>query len=244
MKVIGVIPARYKSSRFPGKPLADICGKPMIWWVYQQVRKVSEFDTVVVATDDQRIKVACDNMKIDAIMTSDMHPTGTDRVAEVAGKIDGDLYVNIQGDEPLIEPESIIAVIEYFKAHQEVDVINTMIEVTDIADLERSSVVKVAYNSSNDVIYLSRSIVPHKKCQGDVTYFRHMGLYGMTKSALMFFAETPRGQIEKVEDIEMFRFIENKKNIKILPIQGQAIAVDYPEDIEKVKAEITREGTL
>lgn len=240
MKIICVIPARYASSRFPGKPLASICGKPMIWWTYQQAKKVPEFETVVVATDDQRIKAACDDLGMDVIMTSDAHPTGTDRVAEIAGMIDGDLYVNIQGDEPLIDPASIQVLIEYFKAHPDAEVINTMTKVNDIEELERSSVVKVVYNSNNDLIYLSRSIVPQKKCQEDVVYFRHMGLYGMTKAALMFFAKTPRGQVEKVEDIEMLRFIENGKKVKILPIQGRAIAVDCPEDIGKVEAAIAR----
>ena len=104
MKIIGVIPARYRSSRFPGKPLADICGKPMIWWVYQQALKVPELDLVVVATDDQRIQSVCDSLGMAVFMTSDKHPTGSDRVAEVAEKTNGDLYINIQGDEPVIPP--------------------------------------------------------------------------------------------------------------------------------------------
>ena len=109
MKIIGVIPARYKSSRFPGKPLADICGKPMIWWVYQQCKKVEDFDAVYVATDDQQILNTCKELGIEVVMTSDTHKTGTDRIGEVAQKIHADLIVNIQGDEPLLEPETIKA---------------------------------------------------------------------------------------------------------------------------------------
>lgn len=240
MNIIAVIPARYKSTRFPGKPLANICGKPMIWWVYQQVKKVQDFDTIVIATDDSHIKRTCDDLGIKAILTSDKHQTGTDRVAEVAEIIKGDIYINIQGDEPLIEPESIKTVIDFFRSNPEEKVVNTMTRIIDKKDLERDSVVKVAYNINNDVIYLSRSIVPHKKEERDAEYFRHMGLYGMTKEALAFFAKTPRGKIEIIEDIEMFRFIENRINIKILPIQGQAISVDYPEDIKKVEAVILR----
>ena len=111
MKIIGVIPARYESSRFPGKPLADICGKPMVWWVYRQCMKVQEMDEVYVATDDVRIKQACEENDVRVIMTSKEHKTGTDRVGEVAGKIAADLYVNIQGDEPLLEPDTIRAAI-------------------------------------------------------------------------------------------------------------------------------------
>ena len=114
MKIIGVIPARYKSSRFPGKPLVDICGKPMIWWVYQQAKKVPEFDEVYVATDDDRIEAACKEHDMKVIMTSDKHETGSDRVAEVATKVEGDLFVNIQGDEPVINPEMIQEVISIF----------------------------------------------------------------------------------------------------------------------------------
>jgi 3-deoxy-manno-octulosonate cytidylyltransferase (CMP-KDO synthetase) len=114
MKIIGVIPARYKSSRFPGKPLADICGKPMIWWVYQQCLKVEDFESVYVATDDERIFSVCSELGMKVLMTSDKHKTGTDRIGEVARKINADLIVNIQGDEPMLEPETIRAAIQPF----------------------------------------------------------------------------------------------------------------------------------
>jgi 3-deoxy-manno-octulosonate cytidylyltransferase (CMP-KDO synthetase) len=126
MKIIGVIPARYQSSRFPGKPLVNICGKPMIWWVYQQCIKVKSLDKVVVATDDERIFQTCRDYLMDVIMTSSDNRTGTDRVAEVARNMDADFYVNIQGDEPLIEPEIIDKVISFKMEHENLDVINTM----------------------------------------------------------------------------------------------------------------------
>lgn len=238
MKIIGVIPARYRSSRFPGKPLADICGKPMIWWVYQQARKVLSFADVVVATDDDRIKTVCENLKMEVVMTSSKHPTGTDRMAEVAQKIEGDLYVNIQGDEPLIEPKAIESVIDYFRHHDGVDVINTMTKIDDEEVLNQSSTVKVAFNERNEVIYLSRSVVPFKKGNVDVGYYRHMGLYAIKREALFFFARTPRGRIEQAEDIEMFRFLENGIRVGIIPVMTNAIAVDRPCDIIKVEAAI------
>ena len=118
MKIVGIIPARYKSSRFPGKPLADICGKPMIWWVYQQAKKVPEFTAVYVATENSQIEEVCKKLGMNVILTADTHPTGTDRIGEVAQKIKADLYVNIQGDEPMIEPEVIRqAVLPFFDHH-------------------------------------------------------------------------------------------------------------------------------
>ena len=114
MKIIGVIPARYRSSRFPGKPLADICGRPMIWWVYQEAKKCKKLDDVFIATDDERIQAACESYGIPVVMTSPDHPTGSDRVAEVAAKVEGDLFINIQGDEPLMEPEMVRQVIRLF----------------------------------------------------------------------------------------------------------------------------------
>ena len=137
MKIIGVIPARYKSSRFPGKPLVDICGKPMIWWVYQQAKKVPEFDEVYVATDDERIEAACDEHHMKVIMTSDKHETGSDRVAEVATKVDGDLFVNIQGDEPVINPEMIQEVISIFLEDETVTFGSLKKEITDPEEIKR-----------------------------------------------------------------------------------------------------------
>ena len=129
MKIIGVIPARYESSRFPGKPLAGIHGKPMVWWVYKQAVKVREFNEVYVATDDKRIEDKCIELDVNVIYTSNSHPTGTDRVGEVARKIKADLYVNIQGDEPLIEPETIRKAIEPFNSKEKISVTNLMTKI-------------------------------------------------------------------------------------------------------------------
>ena len=146
MKVVGVIPARYQSSRFPGKPLADLCGKPMIWWVYQQCRKVEEFDKVYVATDDWRIMDACTSLKMDVLLTSGKHPTGTDRVGEVAGKTAADLYVNIQGDEPLLEPGTIRAAITPFSLDAGLQVTNLMTRIKNPVDVVNPTVPKVVTN--------------------------------------------------------------------------------------------------
>ena len=142
MKIIGVIPARYESSRFPGKPLADICGKPMIWWVYQQAKKVEALDRIIVATENRRIVDACMSLGMDVMLTSDRHPTGTDRVGEVARKIAADLYVNIQGDEPLLEPGTIKAAIEPFYENADLQVCNLMTRIKDSVDAVNCTVPK------------------------------------------------------------------------------------------------------
>lgn len=235
MKIIGVIPARYKSTRFEGKPLAMIAGKPMIWWVYQQVSKVRQLDEVYIATEDDRILQVCKQYDMNCIMTSDEHKTGTDRIGEVAQKIVADFYVNIQGDEPMIEPETIETVITSFLAHQEYDVFNTMTKITDPEEINSNSAVKVVANKDNEVIYFSRSPIPYPKNGQTIPYYRHLGLYGFKRPALMFFAQTERGPVERIEDVEMLRYIENNIKIYISEVKSQTIAVDHPEDILKVE---------
>ena len=157
MKIIGVIPSRYESSRFPGKPLTDICGNPMIYWVYQQVMKVYAFDEVYVATDDERIEAACKQYDMNVIMTANTHQTGTDRLGEVARKIEADFYVNIQGDEPMIEPETIKKVVDYKMAHPETEVINTITPIKEEREITSNTCVKVVTTANDDGIQHRKS---------------------------------------------------------------------------------------
>lgn len=236
MKIVGVIPARYQSSRFPGKPLALIQDKPMIWWVYQQASKVTAFDELMVATDSDKIYEECEKLGIKVAMTSDKHPTGTDRLGEIAEKSDADFFVNIQGDEPLIEPRVIESIIDYKKAHPEVEVINTMAALKPDQDVNELSIVKAAAAKNDDLLYLSRSPIPRSKKGGKVDYKRHLGLYGLSREALLFYSHTERGYLEGIEDVEMLRFMENGYRIKILEVVSDSIGVDNPEDIAKVEA--------
>ena len=236
MKIIGVIPARYQSSRFPGKPLAEILGKPMIWWVYQQASKVQSIEGLFVATDSDKIYDACKNYDIPVIMTKDTHPTGTDRLGEIAEKTDADFYINIQGDEPMIEPEVIQSIVDYKIAHPEVEVINTMTDLGDAKTATELSVVKVASADNDDLLYLSRSPIPCSKKGEEVHYKRHLGLYGLSREALIFYSHAERGHLESIEDVEMLRFLENGYRIKILSVKSDSIGVDNPEDIDKVEA--------
>lgn len=234
MKIIGVIPARYKSSRFPGKPLADICGKPMIWWVYNQAKKVKDFDAVYVATDDELIEKACKENDINVIMTSEEHKTGTDRIGEVARKIPADLYVNIQGDEPLIEPETIVQAIKPFYDNPDLQITNLMTKINDPVDVINFTVPKVITNAENIGIYLTRSTAPYPKGRLDYSYYKQVCVYGFKPEALDFYCKSPRGKIESIEDIEILRFIENGYKVQYIEVESETIAVDTQNDLEKV----------
>jgi 3-deoxy-manno-octulosonate cytidylyltransferase (CMP-KDO synthetase) len=240
MKIVGVIPARYKSSRFEGKPLAIIQGKPMIWWVYQQAIKVKEFQTVYVATEDERIKIACEDLGINVIMTSDQHKTGTDRVGEVAKKIKADLYVNIQGDEPMIESRIIIEAIKPFFNNKELQVSNLMTIIRDHVDILNFTIPKVITNKEGIGIYVTRSAAPYPKGSIDFSFYKQVGVYGFTAQALDFYCSNPRGKLESIEDIEILRFIENGYKVQFIEVNSDTVAVDTPNDLEKVRKKLKK----
>ena len=240
MKIIGVIPARYQSSRFPGKPLADICGKPMIWWVYQQCMKVEDFDEVYVATDDDKIFSACTELGVKVIMTSDTHRTGTDRIGEVARKIPADLIVNIQGDEPLLEPATIKAAIEPFYHNPDLQISNLMAKITDPIDAVNCTVPKVITNRDGIGVYLTRATAPYPKGSLDYAYYKQVCVYGFKPEALQFYCDYGmtygKAKVEAVEDIEILRFIENGYKVQYIEVDSETVAVDTPNDLAKVRA--------
>lgn len=244
MKIIGVIPARYKSSRFPGKPLADICGKPMIWWVYKQCMKVSEFDSVYVATDDEKIFSTCKSLEINTIMTSNMHKTGTDRIGEVAYKIPADLIVNIQGDEPLLEPSTIKAAIKPFYSNPNLQISNLMTKINDPVDVVNFTIPKVITNREGIGIYLTRATAPYPKGGLDFSYFKQVCVYGFKPSALKFYCDYGKkygkAKTEAIEDIEILRFIENGYRVQYVEVNSETVAVDTPNDLEKVRQIISK----
>lgn len=235
MKIIGVIPARYNSSRFPGKPLADINGKPLVWWVYRQAIKVFDFQNVYIATDDLRIKLVCEKLNMPVIMTLEKHPTGTDRVGEVAGKIKADLYVNIQGDEPLLSPGMIKSAITPFFTSSNVAATNLMTKVKRMSDLASATVPKVVCNAAGEAIFLSRLAVPYPKNPGFVSYYKQVCVYGFKRKTLLDFCKYPRGVVESAEDIELLRLIENGIKIRMVEVKGDTVAVDTPSDLKLVR---------
>ena len=212
MNIIAVIPARYQSSRFEGKPLAEICGKLMIERVYLQAKKVKEFSEVYVATDDSRIFDACQQRGINVIMTSTSHRTGTDR------------YVNIQGDEPLIEPETIKAAIQPYLDNPDTGIMvtNLMTEIHDPVDLINFTVPKVIAAADGRGVFLTRSAAPFPKGNINVKYYSDYG------------KKHGKAKVESVEDIEILRFIENGYHVHYIEVQSETIAVDTPNDLERV----------
>lgn len=243
MKIIGIIPARYQSSRFPGKPLADICGRPMIWWVYQQCLKVEDFSEVYVATDDEQIFTVCQSLGIQVIMTSSSHRTGTDRIGEVAQKISADLIVNIQGDEPLLEPTTIQAAIKPFYTNPDLQISNLMTKINDPIDVVNCTVPKVITNKDGIGIYLTRAAAPYPKGSLDYAYYKQVCVYGFKPEALRFYCEYGlqygKAKVEAVEDIEILRFIENGYQVQYIEVDSETVAVDTPNDLEKVRGIVT-----
>ena len=234
-KIIGIIPARYQSSRFEGKPLADICGKPMIWWVYNQCLKVNEFTKVYIATDDERIESICKKFNMNVVMTSTKHKTGTDRIGEVARKIKADLYVNIQGDEPMIEPETIRQAILPFYKNSDLQITNLMTKIKDPVDVVNFTVPKVITNKDGIGIYLTRSTAPYPKGKIDYSYYKQVCVYGFKPEALEFYCNNDRGKIEQIEDIEILRFIEAGYKVQYIEVDSDTVAVDTAKDLEKVR---------
>lgn len=237
MDILGVIPARTRSTRFPGKPLADIWGRPMVARVYDQVAKVSAFSQVMVATEDSKIKEVCDQLDIPCVMTRDDHDTGTDRVAEVAKMVSADLYVNIQGDEPLLEPDTIeLAIQPFLDTSSSVEITNLMTPIQQMAQLLDSTVPKVVVNNNSDAIFLSRSPIPYPKGDQDNTvFYKQVCVYGFSPAALEQFSRFPQGPSERAEGIELLRFIENGIRPRMLITDQDTVAVDTPNDLEVVR---------
>ncbi len=234
MKIVGVIPARYESTRFPGKPLADICGKPMIWWVYNQVKNVRELSEIFVATDDIRIKNECDKYGVSVLMTRNNHPNHISRVQEVSDKIKADIYVCINGDEPLIDVDSIVKVIlaasterNFFTGAYRV--LTNPAETIDIGNI------KIVTNASGKALYLSRQPIPAPKNSLFFEYKKYVGIECFTKESLDFFVNTSMGVLENVEDIDHLRFLENNKELKFVEVSSESISVDTKKDLEKVR---------
>lgn len=235
MKIIAVIPARYQSSRFPGKPLAIIGGKPMIWWVYQQVKKVKNLTDVIVATDDNRIAQECQNQNIKFIMTKSEHATSTERLNEVANKVDADLYICINGDEPLIDPNTIEAIIPKNKPDNCPYVANIMTQIKSASEVIDFTNIKVVVNSENEALFMSRSPIPYPKASLDYQYYKHVGVLIYNKEALEYFSSTSKGYNESIEDINELRFIEHGIKIHMITIDAETLSVDTPKDLEKVR---------
>ena len=235
MKVIGVIPARYQSSRFPGKPLADICGKPMIWWVYNQVSQVKEFSEIYVATDDERIVACCEEYGMKYVMTRKDTPNHIHRIWEVTEMIEADYYISINGDEPLISPDNIRQAFPSKVISDRPFFQSVYREMHDPAEVMDISNVKIVLNKEGVCMYQSRYPIPCPKGSLLFTYKKAIGIECFNKKALDIFAHTPMGVMEKIEDIDHLRFLENGIPIYYKQIDSESLSVDTKNDLEKVR---------
>lgn len=236
MKILGVIPARYKSTRLPGKPLVKIKGIEMIKRTYNQCLKSNLLDKVIVATDDILIHDFCKKENINVIMTSSECKTGTDRVAEVSRLLDYDLYINIQGDEPVIDPLSFDLIVEEYKRTKgKYLAYNTYKVIKCKEEVESDSIIKVIINQNNELMYMSRLSVPFNKGKEERSYLKQVCVYGFTKEALEIFSSQEKTLNEKYEDIEILRFLDLGYKVKMIEANVSCIAVDKEEDILKVE---------
>jgi 3-deoxy-manno-octulosonate cytidylyltransferase (CMP-KDO synthetase) len=245
MKILGVIPARYASSRFHGKPLELICGKPMIEWVYKRSIK-SELDDVVVATDDKRIFDTVEAFGGKAVMTRGDHANGTSRILEV---INHDEYsrfefiINIQGDEPIIDPESINILVNKYKSER-AEIITLKEEIKCGTDKENPNVVKVITDFYDNALYFSRNLIPYMRNEDkNFIYYRHVGIYGYTKKVLLDMEKMLPGKLEHVESLEQLRFLENGYKIKVYETKSTVKGVDTKEDLLEVE-EIIKKNNI
>lgn len=234
MKIIGVIPARYQSSRLPGKPLADILGKPMIWWVYNAAKQCKKLDDLVIATDDERIMEVCRQYDMPALMTRADHDTPTARIHEVSTMVDADLYLQIMGDEPLIDARAFDLILPdtlpedpYYVA----GVTNIMEHPADVIDFSNQ---KVACNARREILLISRSPIPYPKGTLDFEYEKITGIQLFRKLALDFYAHTPKSALEMAEENDLMRFIENGHTVHAVVSPYKTVSVDTPKDVNIV----------
>jgi 3-deoxy-manno-octulosonate cytidylyltransferase (CMP-KDO synthetase) len=242
-KVIGVIPARYSSKRFPGKPLVDILGKPMIQWVYENAMGSKLLDFLIVATDDERIYDVVKSFGGNVIMTPSDIQTGTDRVAYVLNEFDADIVANIQGDEPLLTSEMIDRAIEPFLNSEKVDISTLAVKINDVDLIFNPNVVKVVFDKDKIALYFSRSPIPFcrdAKNEKDWlrlgNFYKHIGLYVYSRESLLRFVSLRRSSLEEIEKLEQLRALENGFRIKVVISESDTIGVDTPEDVEKIVA--------
>ncbi len=233
--VIGVIPARYGSTRLPAKALAVIHGKPMIQHVYERCMKSRLLSEILVATDDKRIFDAVMSFGGNAVMTSKFHKSGTDRIGEAAGKIKCDIVVNIQGDEPMIDPNNIDKAIEPLLTDKSINVSTICIKIKDKKDITNPNIVKVIKDRNNNALYFSRSVIPFNRDSGKVEYFKHIGLYVYRSPYLAQLVKMKQTKLEAAEKLEQLRILENGGRIRVVEVKKDSHSVDTPEDLKKAR---------
>jgi 3-deoxy-manno-octulosonate cytidylyltransferase (CMP-KDO synthetase) len=237
-RILGVIPARFASSRFPGKALATIAGKPMIQHVFERSRRSRYLSDLLIATDDERIAAAARAFGAPVRMTRSDHPSGTDRVAEVASADPAEFIVNVQGDEPLIDPDAIDAAILAVVGDPDVSMGTLMKRISNPEEIVNPNVVKVVTDLNGRAIYFSRLPIPYARDEqagsSHMTRFKHIGLYVYRRQLLLGYSDLPVGPLEQAERLEQLRAIENGHSIRVVETEYDSLGVDTPEDFERV----------
>jgi len=238
---IAVIPARYAATRLPGKPLVSLDGKPMIQRVWERAAQASRISRVIIATDDERILKAAAGFGAEAVMTRSEHRSGTERVAEVAAHIGGaerDVFVNVQGDEPLVEPEAIDTLVEAVESDEGVSVATLMVPIAKPADIMDPNIVKVVLDFDDNALYFSRAPIPwvrDRESPVHAQHMKHLGLYAFRRAALVDFATLPVGDLERIEQLEQLRWMENGYKIRVAETHHDSVSVDVAEDVARVE---------
>jgi len=245
LQITAIIPARYESSRFPGKPLVEINNQPMIEHVYKRVKKAEVIDQVIVATDDRRIVEAVKNFGGKVEMTAKDHKSGTDRIAEVAKDLTTDIIVNVQGDEPLIKPVMIDQIVNPFADNEELIMTTLKKKIADLNEINNPNVVKVVTDINDFALYFTRATVPYQRDDksGHVDYYKHIGVYAFRRDFLLKYSEMNPSKLEQIESLEQLRALENGYDIKVIETAFDTVGVDTPEDLGYVKELIKRENT-
>jgi 3-deoxy-manno-octulosonate cytidylyltransferase (CMP-KDO synthetase) len=238
-RAIGVIPARYGSVRLPAKPLVRIAGKPLVQHVYERARQSRRLERVLVATDDERIAAVVRGFGGECMMTRADHASGTDRIAEVAAESDAELFVNVQGDEPLIQPEAIDQLVAGFDGDDgQISIATLCVPIAELEVVCDPHVVKVIFDRDGFALNFSRTPIPyasgqHRACQG--THFKHLGIYAYRREALLAFSRLPSSPRETAERLEQLRFLENGYRIRVVQTTFDSVSVDVPEDVARVE---------
>ena len=241
MDVIGVIPARYGSSRFEGKVLADIHGKPMIQWVWEAAKKAKILDEIIIACDDERIEEAVKSFGARALLTSKEHASGTDRICEIVNPLDVRVIVNLQADEPLLDPVMIENVARPLLDNNSLNMATLMKKIDEPKEITDPNVVKVLTDKNGLALYFTRATIPYQRDKSfSATYYKHIGIYAYTKDFLFIFKNLPESGLEKIEKLEQLRVLEAGFRIKVIETKILTIGVDTPEDLEKVKEAIAK----
>jgi 3-deoxy-manno-octulosonate cytidylyltransferase (CMP-KDO synthetase) len=238
LKVVVVIPARYGSTRLPGKPLVALAGKPMIQRVYERAQLAKRAGQVIVATDDERIVKAVEEFGGVARMTRSDHRTGTERVAEVAAHVQGDVFVNVQGDEPLLDPVAVDTAVDALLEEPAAAIATVATPIKTPADIMDPNVVKTVLDFENNGIYFSRAPIPWVRDTAikiQVRHWKHLGLYVFQRETLLEYPTLPQGELEKIEQLEQLRWLENGWKIRVAEVAHDAVSVDVPEDVGRVE---------